>query len=58
MKMKTDNIYKVTIARCWETGSTRAEFVKARDNDHAHRIANRLFTNVICTQFECEDNLS
>jgi hypothetical protein len=56
--MKTDNIYKVTIATCWETSSTRAEFVKARDNDHALRIANRLFNNVISSQFECEDNLS
>ena len=58
MKMKTDSIFKITIATCWETSSTRAEFVKARDNDHALRIANRLFSNVISSQFECEDNLN
>ena len=56
MKVK-NKLFKVTIATCWETGSTRNEFVKARNTDHAHRIANRLFDNVISTQFECEDNL-
>jgi hypothetical protein len=57
--MKTDSIFKITIATCWETSSTRAEFVKARDNDHALRIASRLFgNNVISSQFECQDNLS
>ena len=57
MKVK-DKLFKVTIATCWETGSTRNEFVKARNTDHAHRIANRLFDNVISAQFECEDNLN
>ena len=56
--MKTDSIFKITIATCWETSRTRAEFIKARDNDHALRIANRLFSNVISSQFECQDNLS
>ena len=56
--MKTDRIFKVTIATCWDTGSTRAEFVKARNTSPALRIANRLFDNVICTEFACEDNLS
>mgnify|MGYP001318367638 CR=1 FL=1 len=58
MKVKNESIFKVTIATCWETGSTRAEFVKARDNSHALRIANRLFDNVICAEFACEDNLN
>ena len=57
MKVK-NKLFKVTIATCWETGSTRAEFVKARDNSHALRTANRLFDNVICAEFACEDNLN
>ena len=52
--MIKEAIYKVTIATCWETGSTRAEFIKARDTDHAMRIANRIFTNVISTEFACD----
>ena len=58
MKMKTDSIFKVTIATCWETGSTRAEFIKANNEGHALRIASRLFDNVVCTEFACEDNLN
>ena len=58
MKMKTESIYKVTIVTCWETGSTRNEFVKARDTSHALRIANNLFDNVISTEFTCEDNFN
>jgi len=58
MKMKTESIYKVTIATCWETGSTRNEFVKARDTSHALRIANHLFDNVISAEFTCEDNFN
>jgi len=58
MKMKTDSIFKVTIATCWETGSTRAEFIKANSEGHALRIASRLFGNKISSQFECQDNLS
>ena len=27
--IKRESIFKVTIATCWETGSTRAEFIKA-----------------------------
>ena len=53
--MKTDSIFKVTIAQCWEAGITRAEFVKARNCAHALRIANRLFSNVIMVGFACED---
>jgi hypothetical protein len=54
-----DNIYKITIATCWETNRTRAEFIKANSEGHALRIASRLFgKNVISSQFECEDNLN
>ena len=56
--MKTDRIFKVTIATCWDTGSTRAEFVKARNTSHALRIANHLFDNVISAEFTCEDNFN
>ena len=57
--MKTENIFKVTIATCWETSKTTAEFIKARDEAHALRIANRLFGNdVISAEFACEDNLN
>tara|TARA_Y100001949_G_C15899598_1_gene291952 strand:+ start:233 stop:412 length:180 start_codon:yes stop_codon:yes gene_type:complete len=59
MKVKNESIFKVTIATCWETGSTRAEFIKANSEGHALRIASRLFgNNVICTEFACEDNLN
>ena len=51
--MIKEHIFKVTIATCWETGKTRAEFVKARDAAHALRIADRLFNNVISTE-DCE----
>ena len=57
--IKRESIFEVTIATCWDTGSTRAEFVKARDADHALRIANRLFgSDVISAGFACEDNLN
>jgi len=57
--IKRESIFKVTIATCWETGSTRAEFIKASNEGHALRIASRLFgNNVISTEFACEDNLN
>jgi hypothetical protein len=56
--MRNESIFKITIATCWETSKTRAEFVKARDTDHALRIANNLWGNVISAQFTCEDNFS
>lgn len=59
MKEMKDKLFKVTIATCWETSRTRNEFVKARNTDHALRIASRLFgNNVISSQFECQDNLN
>ena len=58
MRTIKEKIFKVTIATCWETSRTRNEFVKARDTDHALRIANRLFSNVISAEFTCEDNFN
>ena len=55
--MNEESIFRVTIATCWESGTTHNEFVKAYDEAHALRIANRLFGNdVIGVTFSCKDN--
>jgi hypothetical protein len=50
MKMKNENIFKVTL----KGGST--EFVKARNEAHAERIASR-WGRVLAVTFACEDNM-
>ena len=55
MRTIKDKIFKVTRVRCWETGRTVYEFIKAYDIDHAMRIANRLFNDVALVQLaDCE----
>ena len=56
MKMKNENIYKVTLV----DGPTTAIMpIKARDFQHATRIASRMGLGVVCAvEFACEDTFN
>ena len=56
MKMKNENIYKVTLV----DGPTTAIMpIKARDFQHATRIASRMGLGVVCAvEFACEDSFN
>jgi hypothetical protein len=52
--LNAESIFEITRILCWETNITATEMVKARDVDHALRIANRLFRNVVSAKFACK----